>query len=755
MSPSKTFLFLVLLQLSQGATQNTFYGIIGGMDDDLALPYSAVVAEDGTLTQVFGGYFPSSGGGFISSVSINESGRALIGGSDFSMGIDPYAAFVNPGGQLQYIPFPISNMQIATVHINNPGNGLIGGRDLTTVAPYAATVDPLGNLSQFLPGVNGLPLMGQVYGVDLNDAGQGLIGGEDQSLIAGAFALYLSGGSVSPLSGGSLPTADGYISSVAINENGAGIIGGTNSVSGGAYAALVPTGGGTLQDLSGGSFPSDGNIYFVAINDAGYGIIGGNNDATNSGYAALIVPNSTILLDLTNADFPSIGEIYSVAINQAGQAIIGGHNDFLSYAAFAYPDGTLQTIPGVFPMGTINSVAISEEGVALIVGEGPGPAFGAIVAPNGAITPLSGGNFPTVVGRIISCAVAFDELIPAAIPTLLAPMDSFFAAAETQEYHTMIHHKKIWKEEKAPGDRSQIGLVAQSDFGSKIIGSASSCPDRSFDLWIAPFYTLIHQSSDASIPSSQSQIAGALASLDYLPNESVTLGGSLAYMFDYTHFSSSFGHLKVNQGIAGYFTSFLSDYVFINATLWGGYYDLHNERHTLADITSESHFNGWLFAPHFEISFAPYLSYTSRLFEGFFRTDWINNWQQSYTEKGSSGLNLDVGSLHASLLRCEAGFRAYQSFSFDWGRLLLTEKASYINRKPFGFNPTDVFFVGSISSFLVETGRNRVEDLGSLLFNMTFVPTCNFYPYLQLDFEGQIGPTYNSATANIEFGKYF
>ena len=142
MSQNKTFLFLALLQLTQAAAQNTFYGIIGGYDDNLMLPYSAVVAEDGTLTQVFGDYFPTLGGGFISSVSINETGRALIGGSDFSMGLDPYAAFVNPGGQLQYIPFPISNMQIATVHINNPGNGLIGGRGISASSFRARTDFP-------------------------------------------------------------------------------------------------------------------------------------------------------------------------------------------------------------------------------------------------------------------------------------------------------------------------------------------------------------------------------------------------------------------------------------------------------------------------------------------------------------------------------------------------------------------------------------------------------------------------------------
>ena len=59
MSLNKTFLFLALIQLSQAAAQNTFYGIIGEQNDDLMLPYSAVVAEDGTLTEVFGGYFPS------------------------------------------------------------------------------------------------------------------------------------------------------------------------------------------------------------------------------------------------------------------------------------------------------------------------------------------------------------------------------------------------------------------------------------------------------------------------------------------------------------------------------------------------------------------------------------------------------------------------------------------------------------------------------------------------------------------------
>ena len=57
-------------------------GIIGGQDQTGLQPgYSALVASDGTLTELSGGSFPSAAGR-IFSVAINRGGAGIIGGRD-------------------------------------------------------------------------------------------------------------------------------------------------------------------------------------------------------------------------------------------------------------------------------------------------------------------------------------------------------------------------------------------------------------------------------------------------------------------------------------------------------------------------------------------------------------------------------------------------------------------------------------------------------------------------------------------------
>src|SRR5260221_3901778 len=75
-------------------------GLIGGIDTTGTVPaYAAIVAPDGTLTQLSGANFPLIDG-LIQSVAINDSGVGLIGGFSFAGSQPAYAAIVAPNGTL-------------------------------------------------------------------------------------------------------------------------------------------------------------------------------------------------------------------------------------------------------------------------------------------------------------------------------------------------------------------------------------------------------------------------------------------------------------------------------------------------------------------------------------------------------------------------------------------------------------------------------------------------------------------------------
>src|SRR6185295_20035769 len=96
---------------------------------------------------------------------------------------------------------------------------------------------------------------------------------------------------------------------------------------------------------------------------------------------------------------------------------------------------------------------------------------------------------------------------------------------------------------------------------------------------------------------------------------------------------------------------------------------------------SKSHINGWLLNPHGEIATPIDIKPNDAfILEPFAMLDWANNWQNSFTEHGASGFNVHMDDHYSSFLRGEIGLRFYEMFKFEWGKFVLEEKASYINR---------------------------------------------------------------------------
>ena len=708
----KEWFLLGILAFQSSVSADQITGLIGGNDD--AAAYGALVYSETDVRALPG--LPSTGE--VDSVSINDAGVGLIGGSD---GGAAYGALVYSETDVRALPgLPSSKSVLRSVSINDAGVGLIGGSD--AAAAYGAFVYSETDVRS----LSGLPSGGSIFGVSINDAGVGLIGGNDAAAAYGAFVY--SGTDVRPISGSFLPA--GYINSVSINDAGVGLIGGRNNGSGAAYAALVYS----ETDVRALSGLPDGAVLSVSINVSGIGLIG---EANNSGaaYGALVYSETDVR---SLSGLPSTGRISSVSINDAGVGLIGGENDTAAYGALVYSETDVRALTGLPSAGSINSVSINDAGVGLIGGnDDSGAAYAAIVSPSGVVTGLPAGDLPAAgMIRSVAIANANNAIVPQSIGPYASAIYSQLAASEALELRLTTHSQ--WPR----------------DFSNEVAArELPPCPKQpKYTFWAEPFGNYIHLKKQGRIPNYTNTIGGALAAFDY-HTANLLLGGGLGYAFNYVHYSESQGHGKIHEELACFYSSFKTDCAWIDAAIWGGLYQFHNERHMLSFITSTAHTHGWILSPHLEAG-AP-CDASCCTIEPFARFDWTNAWQSHYTEHGASGLNVVMDGQYASLLQSELGLRFFETTRWCWGKCQFEEKLSFVNQAPFHFEDKNVFFVASVSTFPVATGSDKVQNLGSAQFVCSFLPNNQAYPFVIIDLNGQFGTSLQSYFASLQIGKDF
>ncbi len=742
------------------------YAIVLGQDYFGPL-YGATVSRSNLVTPFSGDPLPI--GVQFNSVSMNSGGLAIFGGQDqLSRG---FVYHVSPSGVASQVNGPeFSNPgNIYSVSINTDGMALIGGN--VSGGPYASFVTSTGVLVPFLD-----PVGGQLFSVSINDSGNGILGGYIPGM--GAYSVLVnSGGNVTPLSGSPLPAAlNSYIASVSINEAGAALIGGGNFLNNTPAFAAKVTSDGQASLLTGFALPNPGVITTVDLNDNGNGVIGGYI-SMGAAYAAVVKPSGEVT-QLSGPNLPpASGSIERVAINSSGMSIIGGWDSSgAPYASFASPDGVTSLLSGdpLPALGRIYGADVDDSGVALVVGEdfsGANPPFAAFISPSGVVTHITSNTFPAT--GVLNQAAIVKSVVPQFAVSLESSTNTLLAATSALNSHILLQHKQyeglyrhkpFWLE-RSEDDRDAIGLVASNELGknwfSKKPKTIEVCeppkdPSR-FLIWVEPFFAYDNQKKQGDIPASKNEIGGILAALDYRQSERIILGGGFGYAFDYTAYAEKIGHAKINQEIAYFYSSFQWNWVFLNATVLGGIYQLNYDRHSAGFITSKGKTDGWLVSPHLEVSAAPYFNpnWSRFLVESFVMFDWVNNWQSHYTETGPSGLNLVMQDLYTSLLRSEIGLRLYEILSYRWGNVFIEEKVSYINKAPFHVNPVPVFFVGSISSFSIETGSSSVQNLGGVQVYTSFVPANEKYPYLSIDLQGEFGSSFQGYFVGLELGQNF
>lgn len=765
-------------------------GIVGGRDQD-TVPnpaYAAIISSSGTATSVGVGLLPSPGS--INSVAINASGNSIIGGVDLGAGA-PFAALVSSSGTLTIITTGISTGDIMSVAINASGIGLIGGQDDTTPAFFAAFVSPTGTLTP-ITGFPATPMNGGIINsVSINTAGAGLVGGINLDTDEAYAALVSSGGvATSVLTGGS--AFDGEIHSVAINTAGNGLIGGENSVTQDAYAALVSSGGVVTSLLTSPSF--DGTIESVAINASGNGLIGGLDTSVGEAYAALVSSGGVVTPLLTGAGIP--GSIDSVSINSSGKGLIGNED----YAAFVSPTGVLTplALPTIPTPVDITSVAITDGGNGLIGGNfGTNEPFVAFVSSSGVLVNVTGlfssgsirsvAIFGSMLDTIPTTGLTGNNLILADYINANSPDTAFFfapasiagtlsdaleAAAPTRNaFDLFIADSNLFAlngsftqhiedtrhyymfQEKFCADRTYDKNTRKKP--QQDSSCACEITKRPHQIWFKALGTTFRQKAQDQTPTFQPWIAGGILGFDAHSSATSAYGLGAAYAYSRNHQKQGAGHSHINQEYLFVYGLWDSAHFYGDAAIWAGLFQISNRRHikmTAFDFRAASHPKGWQLAPHAEIGY--HRNYNITTVEPFAMFDWVSNWQGSYQEKGSGPLNFGQKSSYSSFLRSELGLRLYETIEFQTWRLILQEKGSYVNRKPFHVGNVNAFLVGAPGNFTVTT-LTSLQNLGLVEAKMLFESHNPCRPYGSVAYQGEFGSTYQSHQLSLNVGWNF
>ena len=766
MSPLRSAFLIGAIIVASGELIASNKGVVllGGESNpnDSGPPIAYLFSSSGAKSLLPAGAFP--GGGYLYSVAITDSGAALLGGVNYEGVQPPIAYLVSPNGTLTSLlnpaAFPNGGI-VESVAIAQNGKGIISGQSnpFASGAPIASFVSLNGTVTPLvLEGDTMYSDTSFFQSAAISNSGVGVLGGQSDTAPTPPLSYSVASNGVATFLGppeAGFPSGAGILS-VSIAENGSALFGGVNY--GGAPPLLYRLNSdGTFSDFTSAiGIPTSGAINGVSIAENGIGLIGGAGPSLP--FAAFVAPDGTLSV-LGDGIFP-VGSISSVALNNSCAGILGGQSNVGDHPPIAYlvaPNGTLTPLgEGIFPSsGVIYSVAITDSGVGVIGGEENPNSYGApiayLVAPNGTLTSLITQTDLSNSVWISTVSIS-DAIAPQSFGPYNSLANSLFALTHTLEDH--YTGRKQFFDAKRGAEMAALTLLATKK-PSAIQETPPKKTSPTWTLWGGPFGELIYQDGENSLPDFSDEIAGVITAAEYNGIKNVSIGGALAYAFTYIHYKDDTGHAKVNQEYALLYADFTLPYFFFNGALWGGLYQMSNDRLTLGFIHSKSSPNGWLLSPHIEIS-TPFLAKGDWFgIDPFAMVDWANSWQNSFREKGRSGLNLSMDSQYCSLLRSEIGIRFYETLTYSWGHLKIEEKASYVNKTPFHTGGASAAFIGSVSSFGVETISRSMQNLGLAQIAFHFTPSKPTYPYGSIDYQGEFGSTFQSHLLILELGKSF
>jgi outer membrane autotransporter protein len=756
------------------ADSTTGIGLVAGTGQGFSAPTLALVIPSSTSAALYDlstslQSLPSWGGsafnGSALSCALNSTGSiGLVAGFGFSTTALALVIPSSTSATLYDLSSSLSSLpswtagDIEACILNSTGSiGLVSGTGnldsalLALVIPSStsATFYDLSTSLNSLPGWGG---DSSALSCALNSTGNiGLAGGFGQGSPAPALALIIPSSTSAALydlstSLKNLPGwgSIGVVSGCALNSTGSiGLVAGIKDPFGPAALALVipSSTSATLYDLSTSltSLPGwgggDSRALGCALNSTGsIGLVAGTGQNGSSAALALVIPSSTSAtlydLSLSLKNLPgwgSIGVVSGCALNSTGS---------IGLVAGAGQNGSSAALALVIPSSTSATLYDLSTSLTSLPGwRGDSSALGCALS---SLTPITIGTYASSV--------------------LYAVMTESSALQAHLSYERMriqrLDHRASLETPYLAEAEPPMQVEAQTDdFSSIELHEPALNTEAPYDIWLMPFGDLLHQAKEGSIPSFTNQVAGSLLGFDAQCGREGVIGGALGYAFDYVHSGEGTGHAKINQETAVVYGSWNGNIGYVNGALWGGIYQVTNERHALF-VTSIGKIDGYLLSPHIEGGAVIRTPKDFFYIEPFGMIDWANSWQKSYSET-SPFLNLDVPSRYTSLLRSEVGLRFYEKIMTKTLQILLVEKASYINQTPFHMGDETVTFVGSDIPFPIAIGSTRTQNLAGAELHCWFVPLQAKSFYGSIDAQAEVGSSFQSYLASFTIGRRF
>ncbi len=738
--------------------------LIGGRTTAPAM-YAAFVSPD-SLTPLVISNVPIGNNCFLNSVAINILGQGFIGGSNLN---NPYAAWVTFGlsTATAISPFPSGAGTIDSVTLNTSGRGLIGGAANNLQDAYAARVS-FGSPNASV--ITGLPTGGSsaIFSVALNESDQGLIGGVNNG---SGYAAFIPPNSTTPIPISGLPIGSSAIGNaafegqgVALNSSGQGLIVGHDHAN--AYAAWVFYDSTIPTPIT--PLPIGGNsvILTTALNDSGTGLIGGlDKSSGTAAYAAWVFSGSSTPVPITNLPSGGTSEILAVAVNQFGQGLIGGINNGNAYAALLAPGSTLPVPLTDIPIGEGTTLIDS---VALVLSSLAIPTE-SLSGNNLILTNYINQNTPQTVFYFIPSI--FNDTLSSALesvaPTrnaisIFAADNNLFSLNTAFSLHSQASRQfrranaapmQIFASNSTQGFLQENLIAANSeDFivnNSKEISSPQALQERPYEIWGELIGAVAYQKAQDQTPAFDPAGGGFIFAFDKKATTDGRFGAGVAYTFTHVHEKQDAGHSNINQEYLFLYGLWDNSKFYFDGAIWGGLFQINNVRNihmTGFDFETKSRPSGWQIAPHAEFGYDK--QWLQLTLEPFAMFDWINNWQWSYKEIGNGPFNFRQKDHYSSFLRSELGFRFYETITFSSWRIGFKEKASYVNKKPFKVGNVTASLVGAPGSFTVDT-FTTTQNLGIAELEILFEPIDPRYLYGSIDYQGEFSSKYQSHVVTL------
>ena len=289
---------------------------------------------------------------------------------------------------------------------------------------------------------------------------------------------------------------------------------------------------------------------------------------------------------------------------------------------------------------------------------------------------------------------------------------------------------------------------------------------RPYSFWLELIQARAFQDAQLQTPAFNASVGGGVLGFDGRIGEEVQAGLGMAYTFTHIHEKQDSGASDLHQEYAFLYATWSDQQMYVDLACWGGAMQIHQVRNismTGWNFVSTSSVGGWQLAPHFEAG-ADYIPNKECLglleasahwsANPFVMLDWISAWQERYEEKGSSPFNVAQKAHYSSFLRTEIGLRFYEPITFQTWRLVFEEKASFVNKTPFGVGKVSAYLVGSPGSFTVET-LTQPQNLGAVEFGIIMEPIDHKYPYGSLSYQGEFTTSSQLHQATLELSLDF